>query len=60
MINKSIIKILNKDEIKQIPKIKTNLKRPQKLSPNVIIKLPKFLRKIKLVNFFVRIYNLFN
>ncbi len=38
MINKSIIKILSKDEIKQIPELKTSL-RPSDISPSMYYKI---------------------
>lgn len=44
MINKSIIKILNKDEIKQIPELKTNL-RPSDISPNVYYKITRIFEE---------------
>ena len=44
MINKSIIKILNKDEIKQIPELKTNL-RPSDISPNVYYKITQIFEE---------------
>ncbi len=44
MINKSIIKILSKDEIKQIPELKTNL-RPSDISPSIYFKITQIFEE---------------
>ena len=44
MINKNIKKILNSDEIKKIPRLKTNL-RPVDISPDLYYKITELFEK---------------
>ena len=44
MINKNIKKILNSDEIKKIPRLKTNL-RPADISPDLYYKITELFEK---------------